>query len=332
MTITYFKIIQVPKLTGKHFNKCIAVTLLCLNVLWAVNGVGQQTSLITNYMFNNMVFNPAYAGLSGGVSMTGLIREQWFGFKDNDGNKVAPETMFLTVDAPIRVLHGGVSGMVSQDKIGFFKNTAVKLGYAYKTELGPGIFSAGLQLGFQNGKFDYSQFKAVSADDPLLQAGQSKSDMIFDLGLGFFYRVPDKFYVGLSGDQLLQSKGKNTQYRLQRTYYLTGGYQWDLPNNPAFRLEPSAIVMFDGAAFQFSISGLVWYNNKFYGGLAYRYQDAVSVLAGLMIKGFRVGLAYDIGLSKMMNSSHGSFEVMLKYVLKIETEKLRRSYRNTRFL
>ncbi len=332
MTITYFKLMQVPKLTGKPLNKCIAVTLLCLYMLWAVDGIGQQSSLITNYMFNNMVFNPAYAGLSGGVSMTGLIREQWFGFKDNDGNKVAPETMFLTVDAPIRVLHGGIGGMVSQDKIGFFKNTAVKLGYAYKTELGPGIFSAGLQVGFQNGKFDYSQFKAVSADDPLLQATQSKSDMIFDLGLGFFYRVPDKFYVGLSGDQLLQSKGKNTQYRLQRTYYLTGGYQWDIPNHPAFQLQPSAIVMFDGAAFQFSISGLVWYNNKFYGGLAYRYQDAVSVLAGLMIKGFRVGLAYDIGLSKMMNYSNGSFEVMLNYVLKIETEKLKRSYRNTRFL
>ncbi|MEI7490128.1 MAG: type IX secretion system membrane protein PorP/SprF [Bacteroidota bacterium] len=332
MAITYFKLIQVPKLTGKPLNKCIAVALLCLSMLWAVDGIGQQTSLITNYMFNNMVFNPAYAGLSGGISMTGLIREQWFGFKDSDGNKVAPETMFLTVDAPIRILHGGIGGMVSQDKIGFFKNTAVKIGYAYKTELGPGIFSAGLQLGFQNGKFDYSLFKAVSADDPLLQASQSKSDMIFDLGLGFFYRVPDKFYVGLSGDQLLQSKGKNTQYRLQRTYYLTGGYQWDIPNHPAFQLQPSAIVMFDGAAFQFSISGLVWYNNKFYGGLAYRYQDAVSVLAGLMIKGFRVGLAYDIGLSKMMNYSNGSFEVMLNYVLKIETEKLRRSYRNTRFL
>ncbi|MCX6280979.1 MAG: type IX secretion system membrane protein PorP/SprF [Bacteroidetes bacterium] len=332
MAITVYNLMQALKYSVKLYHHCTFVILILLGVLWVSESKGQQTSLITNYMFSNMVFNPAYAGQSGGISITGLIREQWFGFKDSDGNKVAPETMFLTIDAPIRAIHGGIGGMVAQDRIGFFKNTSVKLGYAYKAELGSGIFSAGLQLGFQNGKFDYSQFKAVSADDPLLTADQAKSDMIFDLSLGLMYRVPDKFYVGLSGDQLLQSKGKNTQYKLQRTFYLTGGYQYDIPNHPVFSLQPSAIVMFDGAAFQFSVSGLVWYNNKFYGGLAYRFQDAVSVLAGLSIKGFRLGLAYDIGISKMMKYSNGSFEVMLNYVLKIETEKLRRSYRNTRFL
>jgi len=283
-------------------------------------------------MFNNMVFNPAFAGMSGGISITGLIREQWFGFKDSDGNKVAPETLFLTVDAPIRAIHGGIGGMVSQDKLGFFKNTTLKIGYAYKAEVGSGILSAGVQLGFQNGKFDYSKFKPVSTSDPLLQGDQAKSDMIFDLAVGVYYRVPEKFYIGLSGDQLLQSKGSNTQYRLNRTFYLTGGYQWDIPNHPAFQLQPSAFVMFDGTTFQFSLSGLVWYNNKFYGGLAYRFEDAVSVLAGLTIKGFRIGLAYDVGISKMMKYSNGSFEVMLNYVLKIDTDKFRRSYRNTRFL
>ena len=90
--------------------------------------------------------------------------------------------------------------------------------------------------------------------------------------------------------------------------------------------------MLAGSVFQFSVTGLVMYNNKFYGGLAYRFQDAVSVLAGLTIKGIRVGLAYDIGISKMMKYSNGSFEVMLNYVFKIETDKSRRSYRNTRYL
>ncbi len=332
MTITLRMFMQAPLFLAKPCCKYVTVIFIFLYLLWGTEIQAQQTSVITNYMFTNMVFNPAYAGQSGGISITGLIREQWFGFKDSDGNKVAPETMFLTVDAPIRILHGGVGGMISQDKIGFFKNTTVKLGYAYKAELGSGIFSAGLQVGFQNGKFDYSKFKAVSKDDPLLVSDQAKSDMIFDLSLGLFYKVPDKFYIGLSGDQLLQSKGKNTQYRLNRTFYLTGGYQWDIPNHPAFQLQPSAIVMFDGAAFQFSVSGLVWYNSKFYGGLAYRFQDAASILAGLQIKGIRVGLAYDIGISKMMKYSNGSFEILLNYVFKIESEKFRRSYRNTRYL
>ncbi|TRZ69827.1 MAG: type IX secretion system membrane protein PorP/SprF, partial [Bacteroidetes bacterium] len=320
------------KLPGTYFIKLGTAVITALLLFSADDGRGQQTSVITNYMFTNMVFNPAYAGQSGGIAVTGLIREQWFGFKDNDGNKVAPETMFLTIDSPIRAIHGGIGGMVAQDKLGVFKNTIVKLGYAYKAEIGPGVFSAGIQVEFQNGKFDYSKLKPVSANDPLLQGSETKSDMIFDLGLGLFYRVPDKFYIGLSGDNLLQSKGKNSQYKLQRTFYLTGGYQWDLPDHPAFQLQPSAIVMFDGAAFQFSVTGLVVYNNKFYGGLAYRFQDAVSVLAGLTIKGFKLGLAYDIGTSKMMNYSNGSFEVLLNYVFKIESEKFRRSYHNTRYL
>jgi type IX secretion system PorP/SprF family membrane protein len=316
----------------KHRYWLISVVLFVSSLFWAGEGIGQQSSVITNYMFTNIVTNPGFAGQSGGISITGLIREQWFGFKDSDGNKVAPELFFLSADAPLRVIHGAIGGYVAQDKLGFFKNTIVKLGYTYRGELGPGIISAGLQVGFQNGKFDYSKFKPASSGDPLLQADQSKSDFIFDLSIGGAYTVPDKYYVGLSCTDLLQSKGKNTQYQLKRTFYLTGGYQWDMPNHPAFQIQPSAIVMFDGAVFQFSVTGLLWYNNKFYGGLAYRFEDAVSVLAGLTIKGFRVGLAYDIGTSKMMKYSNGSFEVMLNYVLKIETDRLKRSYHNTRYL
>jgi len=324
---------QVPLLPGKPWCKYVLPTFMVLYLLWVPECRGQQNSVITNYMFSNMIYNPAFAGQSGGISITGLLREQWFGFKDSEGyGTSSPETMFLSVDSPIRAIHGGVGGMVSQDKLGAFKNTTVKIGYAYKAEIGPRNFSAGAQLGFQNGKFDYSKLHAVNSSDPLLVADQAKSDMIFDIAIGVYYRVPDKFYVGLSGDQLLQSQGKNTQYRLQRTFYLNGGYQWDIPDHPAFQLQPSAIVMFDGAAFTFSVSGLLWYNNKFYGGLGYRLQDAASILAGMMIKGFRLGLAYDIGVSKMMKYSNGSFEVMLNYVLKIETEKLKRSYRNTRYL
>lgn len=318
----------------RPFWKLTVIPLIILKMIWfsGVEVAGQQTSVVTNYMFTHLIFNPAAIGQSGGISVTALLRESWYGFKDGDGNKVTPEDIFITVDAPIKILHGGIGGMVEQDKIGFFKNTIVKLGYDFKTELGPGFFSAGAQVDFQNGKFDYSKFQPASPNDNLLQDSGAKTDMIFDVDVGLFYRVPDKYYVGLSGVQLLQSKGKNTSYQLKRTFFLEGGYQWELPDHPAFQLQPSAIVMFDGAAFQFDVSGLVWYNNKFYGGLGYRLQDAVSVLAGLAIKGFRLGISYDIGTSKMMTYSNGSFEVVLNYVFKVEPDKFRRSYRNTRYL
>jgi len=288
--------------------------------------------MITQYMFTNMFFNPGFAGNSGGICATGLFRQQWIGFQDEDGNKVSPQTFLLTVDSPIKILHGGVGGTIYQDKIGFQQVLAVKVGYAYKMELGPGDFSIGIQLGFQNPKIDFTKFKPVDTGDEILQNKNTESDMMFDLSAGLFYKIPDKFYVGLSSDQLLQSQGKTTHYQLRRHYYLTAGYQWAIPNHPAFELQPSFLFLFDGAVFQFNLSALLQYNNKFYGGLAYRIQDAVSILAGVNFKGFRIGVAYDISTSSLTKFNSGSVEVMLSYCFKIETDKFRKSYHNTRFL
>ncbi|MCK9205424.1 MAG: PorP/SprF family type IX secretion system membrane protein, partial [Bacteroidales bacterium] len=163
------------------------------------------------------------------------------------------------------------------------------------------------------------------------ESGKS-GDMIFDANAGFFYKVPDKYYIGLSAENLLQSQGKTTHYQLRRTFYLTGGYQWDIPNHPAFQLRPSALVMYDGGAFQVNLDALLMYNNKFYGGLGYRLQDAVTILAGLNIKGIQVGIAYDICTSALSKYNSGSLEVLVSYCFRIDTDKYRKTYRNTRFL
>jgi len=294
--------------------------------------VGQQTPMITQYMFTNMFFNPAYAGSGGGICAKGLFRQQWIGFKDMDGNSSSPQTILFTVDAPIKFLHGGVGGTIYQDKVPFLTILALKVGYAFKLELGPGDFSIGVQLGFQNPKMDFSKYQFIDQNDELLMGKTNESDFIFDMAAGLFYKIPDKFYVGVSSDQLLQSRGNNTHYQLRRHYYLTSGYQWAIPNHPAFELQPSLLFLFDGSAFQLNVSALLQYNNKFYGGLAYRITDAVSVLAGIYFKGFHIGAAYDISTSSLTNYNSGSIEVMLGYCFKIETDKFRKSYHNTRFL
>lgn len=307
--------------------------IVILVFLGNVKLYSQQSSLITQYMFSNMAFNPAFAGNSGGICATGLIRQQWIGFKDPDGSKTAPQLYLLTVDSPIKVLHGGIGGSIYQDQLGFFKDIALKLGYAYRMDAWSGDLSIGLQLGLQNSSYDFSKFKPTDENDPLLSGQTSKTgDMIFDISAGLFYKVPDKFYVGLSGENLLQSKGKTTHYQLRRTFYLTGGYQWVVPDHPAFEIRPSVLFMYDMSVFQFNISALLMYNNKFYGGLGYRLQDAVSVLAGVNIKGLHVGLAYDICTSTLSKYNNGSLEVMVSYCFKIDTDKFRKTYRNTRFL
>ena len=203
----------------------------------------QQPTLITHYMFTNMAINPAFAGNSGGICATGLARQQWIGFQDPDGSQTAPQVFLLTVDSPIKVLHGGIGGSLYQDKLGFFKNIGLKLGYAYKMEAGNGDLSFGLQVGFQNGTFDFSKLDLGQgagnlSEDPVLRELSGKtSDMTFDMAAGVLYKVPEKFYIGLSADNLLQSSAKKIAYQLRRTFYLSGGYEWILPNNPAFELH-----------------------------------------------------------------------------------------------
>jgi type IX secretion system PorP/SprF family membrane protein len=279
-------------------------------------------------MFMNMAFNPAIAGSSDGINITGLIRQQWTGFKDDRGRNSAPQTLFLTIDSPIKFLHGGISGTVINDKLDLFNNTQLTLGYAYHTDLGPGEFSGGLQVNFLNSVFDVEKLEPMV---PITNLG--KSDFILDGSLGLYYKVPDKYYLGLSCTNVLQTRMKKTQVRDKRVYDLTGGYNWVVPGYPAFELQPSAFITTDLAAYSFSISAIVQYNKKYWGGLAYRYQDAASVLVGFTIlKSVRIGLSYDTSISKMSRYNNGSVEVMVNYCFKIETEKFRKSYKNTRFL
>lgn len=307
----------------------IALILTCLA---ARPAAAQQTANITHYMFTSMATNPAFAGGSGGINVTGLVRQQWMSWKDGDGTKSNPTSFLLTVDSPIRKIHGGIGGSVLQEQIGFFKNTIVKLGYAYRMETWDGILSFGIEGSLLNIGYDGSKFKPIIEPDPLTGQAEKASDMLVDVGLGAYYRVPDQYWVGLSASNILQTTGKKTAYHLRRTFYLAGGYQWVLPDHPAFEIDPSAQIMFDGAVFQVNASALLTYNNKFYGGLGYRFQDAVSVLAGVLIKGLRVGVSYDISTSSMSRYNNGSIEILLNYCFKIDMDKYKRTYRNTRFL
>ncbi|MBL7137591.1 MAG: type IX secretion system membrane protein PorP/SprF, partial [Bacteroidales bacterium] len=131
------------------------------------------------------------------------------------------------------------------------------------------------------------------------------------------------------------SKARNSYYQQRRTYFLTGGYNWMIPNHPTFEIKPSALIVYDGAVFGFSISALLAYKKKFWGGLEgrfYPYDNAVAVLAGANIKSFRIGISYDISTSALSRFNNGSIEVMLGYCFKIEVEKYRKRYKNTRFL
>jgi type IX secretion system PorP/SprF family membrane protein len=295
----------------------------------------QQEPQFTQNMFNYSDVNPGHYGLSDGICVTGILREQWLGFKDEEGNKVNPQTFLIGADAPIRILRGGVGLNIVQDKYGFFTDMAVKLGYAYHLNIGNGILGIGVNAQFLNKTLDFSKFIQIDDGDPLLSGQSSKGVVITDMSAGVFLKKPN-YYISLSSTQLLESKkdlggaeGVGT-YTLRRHYYAGGGYTISSPAFPAFTLTPSIFVKSDGSTIQADFNGMVTYNKKVWGGVSYRLTDAVALMVGMNMKEIEFGYAYDIPTSRV--GATGSHEIMLRYIFKIEREKARTGYRNTRYL
>jgi type IX secretion system PorP/SprF family membrane protein len=311
------------------------LVLLLLVLAGAAGLRAQQEAQFTQYMFNQMAFNPAYAGARDAICVNGLLRQQWVGFKDELGNEVAPQTYLASLDAPIALLHGGMGLTIFQDQLGFEKNIGVKLSYAYRAFLGNGNISVGAQAGFLNKAIDFSKFIPIEENDPVLKAQDEQSTMFTDFAFGVFYQVPEKFWVGLSSNQLAETMSPvgDADYSLARHYFLTAGYDYTLPFNPSFEALPSFLLKSDGNSMSFDLTGMVRYEGRFWGGLSYRLQDGVSAIIGLNVKNFDLGYSYDLTTSKLGSvGSTGSHEIMAKYCFKIEIPKYRTSYKNTLYL
>ncbi len=300
-----------------------------------VAGFAQQAPVFTHHSYTNMFVNPGYAGMGEGICLNGIIRQQWAGFKDADGNQVAPETFLITGDAPVKFLRGGLGASIMQDKIGFFSDIGVNLGYSYHLDVGGANLGIGAALNFLNRTVDFSKFKPQTSGDPALLTG-SQSDMLFDANLGIFWQVPENYYIGISVTSLLQSRGKNLSDQASasfvgdRTFYFVTGYQFRFAGSPAYEFLPALSIMTNTVSTQFNLSGTVSYNNRFWGGVNYRFQESVGLMVGMTIKDFRFGYAYDI--NTLGYGVPGSHEISLGYCFKINADKGIRSYRNIRYL
>jgi len=313
------------------------LAIFFLAIFVSNNLVAQQAPVFTYHTFTHAYTNPGYAGMSEGICLNGIIRQQWAGFNDAEGNNVAPENYLITGDMPVRWLRGGVGLSIIQDKLGFESNIGVQLGYSYHADIGPATLGIGTAVNFLNRSVDFSKFKPNTEGDPVLASG-TQSDMLFDLNFGLFWTVPEVYYVGFSVTSLLETKGKalgssaesSASFIGDRTFYLVAGYQYTLPSKPAYQLQPSISMMSNGVSTQINVTGKVVYNNKFWGGVNYRLQESIGLMIGLYIKDIRIGYAYDINTLGL--GVPGSHEISLGYCFKIQADKSARIYRNTRYL
>jgi type IX secretion system PorP/SprF family membrane protein len=345
---------KINKNINQEYMKRI-FTALFLTII-SVLAFAQQEAQYTHYMFTNMVTNPGYAGINKQICITTLFRQQWTGFSDTYVDKItgetqthkgAPQTLLLTVDAPIRALHGGIGVTIIKDKLGFEDNIGAKLAYSFHLNVGPGILGIGAQVGFLNKTIDFSKFNPIDESDPLLTSSSKESCFTTDIAFGLFYNLPGKAYAGISSSQLIQSKMKlatTDSSKLKRHYYLTGTYHWVIPNAPDWELSPYIMIKTDFASTQYDFTAMCKWRNMIWAGVAYRHQDAISILVGAYpfnspsmkpaLANLRIGYSYDITTSALGKNgrSSGTHEIMLGYCFKIEIPHPVTKYINTRFL
>jgi type IX secretion system PorP/SprF family membrane protein len=296
--------------------------------------LSQQDPLSSHYMFNTMTYNPGVAGTSGMICATALNRQQWIGFKG------APSTTIFNISAPVSLfkIKSGVGLLIESDNIGFDKDINLSAAYSHLMDLGQGKLGIGLNLGMLN-KTLTPAWQIPSGDahtppsgDPLIPENK-ESFVAFDAGLGLYFKA-EKYYAALSVTHLNQPKIKFTKGLpyISRHYYLTAGYTLQLPN-PSLELIPSVFAFSDGKVTQFTVTSLVRYNKKVWGGVSYRAGDALIGMVGFeLYNGIRLGYAYDFTISDIRKNSSGSHEFMVNYCFDLSLGKSTMKYKSIRFL
>jgi len=319
--------------------KITHITLLFALLFSACLGVkAQQAPIFTNYQNSFAYANPGFAGLSEGINALGLYRMQWAGFKDTDGNEIAPTTFLLSGDMPIRVLRGGVEFSLMQDKIGFENNVNVGLGYSYHLDLGGSTLGIGLSGTLLNRTVDFGQLHPNQEGDPLISGLGEESAMMFDFNVGLFWQIPESLFLGFSVVNVLESMSAalndnsetSASFTTDRTFYVVAGYPFQFEDIPYLTFIPSASVMSNLASTQFNASARVVYNNLFSLGVNYRFQESIGLMAGVTIKDFTIAYSYDI--NTMGLGLPGSHEIGLSYCFKLDLDRTPRDYRSVRYL
>lgn len=297
----------------------------------------QVDSHFSLFEYSQNVFNPGAAGGNDAMCVTSIHRQQWVGFNSGDGGR--PITTIFSFDMPISAINSGVGFVINQDMEGFQSDLRLKLNYAYRADLDFAMLGVGIGLGVVHRVINpdwippsYLQGGGIY-NDPTLPKMQSKN--VFDVDFGATLISTD-YWAGFSITHLLQPKINYDNVLLptylSRQIYLTGGYNFNLPN-PSFDILASAIIQADGffksTEMQFNVKLL--YEKKFWGGISYRFTEAIVPMIGVhLLNGLSVGYSYDIGVSKL--SSKGSHEIMVRYCFNLGLTKNPTKSRNLRRL
>ena len=287
-------------------------------MLTCYSGFAQQDAQYTQYMYNTININPAYAGSRGVMSVFGLHRTQWVGL---DG---APTTNTFSLNTPISNSNLGVGFSLVNDRIGPTSDNTISADISYTVKMNEvyklsfGVKASGNIFNLDTDKLDPAQ-----ANDPNLQNFNNEFSPNFGAGV---YLHSDKLYLGLSVPNFLQDSKYNDNevavFQERMNFYFIGGYVFDV--SPSIKFKPAFLTkMVTGSPLQVDASANFLFFDKFMLGGAYRWDAAVSALAGFQVTdGLFIGYSYDMETTQLRRYNSGSHEVFLRFELFNKVSKM----------
>lgn len=271
----------------------------------------QQDSQYTQYMYNTIAINPAYAGSRGALSVFGLYRTQWVGL---DG---APETSTFSVNTPLNNSNLGLGVSLVNDKIGPTNENTLSADLSYTVPTSETYkLSFGIKATANLFNLDMNKLDPETQGD--LQFQNLDNKITPNIGAGVYWHS-DKAYVGLSVPNFIETKRYDNDdtaiFKDKINYYFMAGYVFNLDRLEYIKFKPALLTkMVQGAPLQVDVSGNFMFNDKFVIGLAYRWSASVSAMAGFQVTdGFYIGYGYDHETTNLRKYNSGSHEIFLRF-------------------
>jgi type IX secretion system PorP/SprF family membrane protein len=278
---------------------------------------GQQNPQFSQYIFNQIYYNPAVTGIGNTPKVQLFHRSQYIGYESTFDNGGSLTTQSLSFQMPLLKSNSGVGVVIVNDQAGIQKNQQFRLTYAKNFKYKQGVISIGGSAGMYNNSFG-SGFRPRETNDPLIPA-EGFSQIKPDFGIGVYYTAKS-YFGGLSLNNLNNPKfdygATNGKSEINRNLTLIAGL--NLPVNKNLEIVPSILVRSDFQTNTYEGSILAKIGSSYWIGGSYRHQDAAIIMAGINLlkdKNLQLGMAYDLvtGLQKVKAAS--SVEIMASYAI-----------------
>lgn len=274
---------------------------------------GQQKAMYTQYMFNTLAINPAYASIDESLTLTALLRHQWVGFKG------APSTQTISIHSPVGESNTFLGALLINDQIGeVIKETGVYFTISQRVEIGAESYLAvGINGGASSFRADYSENFAQSPESVNDPTFNNSNNIRGNFGLGFMF-FSSKYYVGLSSPHFYNKDFSSLNQKVvsgsvKPHYLIQGGALYPLGYD--FKFKPNLLIKYvNGSPVQLDLNANILIKETLWLGASCRSFDSFDILASIYITpDLQVGYSYDFTHTQLATIQKGSHEIMLKF-------------------